>query len=508
MSRAHTPPVLEPADAHNAELVNQTHPPDWANPEPAERYNLVVVGAGTAGLVTAGAAATLGARVALVERHLMGGDCLVAGCVPSKALIRAARAADEVRRANRFGVHAPGGFSVDFAEVMARVRRVRAEIAPHDSARRFADLGADVFFGEGRFVDAETVAVGEKRLRFRHAVIATGASPAVPPIPGLAEAGYLTNETVWSLTERPARLAVIGGGPIGCELAQAFQRLGSRVALFEQGAQLMPKEDGDIAQRVHTALERDGVLVQTGSALQRVEPGKRVVYTQNGTEYVYDADAILVAAGRRPNVEGLGLDAAGVASTEKGVTVDDYLRTTNRRIFAAGDVASSYQFTHAADFAARTVIRNSLFGWLPGHARASKLLIPWVTYTDPEVAHVGLNERIAAERGVAIDTYTLSLEEHDRAMIDGATHGVLKLHTRQGSGRIVGGTYVAAHAGESIGVLTHAVQYGRTIGQLGKVIQPYPTTAELFRYMGDEASRRTLTPRLTALLRRFFAWQR
>ena len=348
---------LEPWDEHNQKLASAVHPPEWVNPEPDERYNLVVIGAGTAGLVTAAGAAGLGAKVALVERELMGGDCLNVGCVPSKALIRAARAAADVRDAGTFGVYVPEGVHVDFGAVMERMRRLRASISHADSAERFRSLGVDVFLGEGRFVDGSTVEVGGRHLRFRKAVIATGARAIVLPIPGLAEARPLTNETVFSLTELPRRLAVIGAGPIGCELAQVFTRFGSEVRLIEVMERILGREDPDAAKIVADALVRDGVDLACSRNVKRVEVrGSEKVLTVEceGETSEVVVDEILIGVGRAPNVECLNLEAVGVAFDPQGIVVDDRLRTTNPQIFSAGDVSSTYKFTHAADFLART----------------------------------------------------------------------------------------------------------------------------------------------------------
>ena len=425
--------AIDPWDVHNRTLVANVHPEDWTNPEPAGRYNLVVIGAGTAGLVTAAGAAGLGARVALVERGLMGGDCLNVGCVPSKGLIRAGRAVADVRGAGEFGVRVPPGASADFGAVMDRMRRLRAKISRLDSAARFRGLGVDVFFGAARFSGPDTVDVAGVTLRFKKAVIATGARAAEPPIPGLAEAGYLTNETVFSLTDLPRRLAVIGGGPIGCELAQAFARFGAQVSLLGGERQILPREDSDAAECVARALSRDGVDLRLGTRVERIERAgaARVIHvTSGGAAARLAADAILVAVGRAPNVEGLGLEDVGVAhDTRAGVAVDDRLRTTNPRIYAAGDVCSAHKFTHNSDAQARIVIQNALF---LGRARTSALTLPWCTYTDPEVAHVGLSEREAAARGIAVRTFVQELADVDRAVLDGEAEGFVKIHVRAG----------------------------------------------------------------------------
>lgn len=508
-------PQLLPDDAHNAELLTQVHPPGWKNPSPAPGYNLVVLGGGTAGLVTAAGAAGLGAKVALVERHLLGGDCLNYGCVPSKTLLRAARAVHDVREAARFGIHTPGGMVVDFAGVMERVRSLRASISHHDSAARFRDLGVDVFLGEGKFTGNVTVEVAGAALRFHSAVITTGARALVPEIPGLREAGFLTNETVWSLQELPRRLVILGGGPIGCELGQAFARLGSQVTLLHDKHMLLDKEDADAAALVQTALTRDGVEIVNQAQVIGVEgqtgEGKAIHYRRAGgsgepVAARVMADAILIATGRQPNVFGLGLEKAGVAfDTHAGVQVDDHLRTTNPRIFAAGDICSRHKFTHAADFAARTALQNALF---LGRKKASALTIPRATYTDPEVAAIGLTEREAAAQGVAVAKFVRDLKDVDRAKTDGDTDGFVKILVAAGSDRIVGATIVARHAGDLIGEVAVAMAGGMGLGRLASVIHPYPTHAEAIRQCGDACNRTRLTPLVKSLFERWLAWRR
>jgi pyruvate/2-oxoglutarate dehydrogenase complex dihydrolipoamide dehydrogenase (E3) component len=499
---------LEPWDEHNQVLVRNVHPADWRNPEPAPRYNLVVIGAGTAGLVTAAGAAGLGAKVALVERHLMGGDCLNMGCVPSKALLRAARAWAEVRDAAEHGVEVPSGSRVDFPSLMERMRRLRAQISKTDSAWRFRDLGVDVFLGDGRFTDPDTVEVEGKVLRFKKAVLATGARAVAPAIPGLAEAGFLTNETVFNLTALPRRLAVIGAGPIGCELAQAFARFGSRVYLIEAVHGILPAEDRDAADIVRASLGRDGVvLLCCGGDLRiaRDGDGKRLTLDSHGQHHDISVDQILVGVGRRPNVEDLGLETVGVTCDATGVRVNDRLQTTNRRIFAAGDVCSRYKFTHNSDFQARIVIQNALFF---GRAKASALTIPWCTYTDPEIAHVGLHEREAAARGIRTKTFVQALHDVDRAILDGETEGFVKIHVRDGTDTIVGATVVGRHAGEMLPELTLAMTHGLGLGKIASTIHTYPTQAEAIRRLGDQYNRTRLTPFLKKAFEKWLTWTR
>lgn len=497
-----------PFDEYNQALVSQVHPPDWVNPVPQACYDLVVIGAGTAGLVVAAGAAGLGLglKVALIERHLMGGDCLNVGCVPSKCMIRSSRVVAEIRDADRFGIQSPPSIEVDFAAVMARMRRLRAGISPHDSAERFQKLGVDVFLGQGQFTNKQTIVVADQVLRFKKAVIATGARASQPNIPGIEAAGYLTNETVFSLTERPDRLAVIGGGPIGSELAQAFQRLGSQVTLFHRGSHILDKEDADAAEIVQQTFKREGIQLLLNSKVTRIEKtvaGKQVYYTWNGQEQSIVVDEILVGAGRVPNVEGLNLDVVNVNyDPSQGVIVNDYLQTSNSNIYAAGDICMDWKFTHAADAAARIVIKNTLFSPFGlGRSKLSRLVMPWVTYTDPEIAHVGLYEHEAQQQGLSTNTITIPFDSVDRAIADGETAGFLKLLHQKGSDRILGATIVARHAGEMISEITTAIVNKIGLSQMSAVIHPYPTQAEAIKKAADAYRRTLLTPRSKALLR-------
>ena len=504
---------MEPMDEHNQALVNHVHPPAWENPTPAARYNLVVIGAGTAGLVTAAGAAGLGAKVALVERNLMGGDCLNVGCVPSKLLIRSGRAAAQFREAARFGVGAGAEPEVDFAAVMTRMRELRAGISHVDSAQRFRDeLGVDVFFGDAQFDGSGGVEVGGQTLRYKRAVIATGARASGLPIEGLEEAGYFTNETVFSLTERPRRLAVIGGGPIGCELAQAFRCLGSEVTLIEAMPQFLGREDPDAAAIVLRQMRADGLEVLLGTQTDRVsmEGAEKVLHVSNaeGSRSI-GVDAILLGVGRRPNIEGLNLESVGVRSEAWGIEVDDYMRTSNPAIYAAGDVCMRWKFTHAADFAARTVIQNALFSvGAFGRAKLSRLTMPWCTYTSPEIAHVGLYEREAEEAGLEVDTFMQPMSEVDRAIVDGDTDGFVKIHVRRGSDRIVGATIVAPNAGDLISEITLGMVNGVGLKGVAKTIHPYPTMADAIRKVGDQYNRSRLSPRVAGLMARWMSFRR
>jgi pyruvate/2-oxoglutarate dehydrogenase complex dihydrolipoamide dehydrogenase (E3) component len=498
-----------PKDEHNATLLSNVHPPDWQNPEPAKRYNLVVIGAGTAGLVTAAGAAGLGAKVALVEKHLLGGDCLNAGCVPSKCIIRSSRVMADIRGAKPFGIHVSEDREANFSSVMERMRRLRAQMSHHDSVKRFQELGVDVFLGEGRFSGSDTLEVLGKTIRFKKAVIATGTRAVEPPIEGLKEAGYLTNETVFSLTERPPLLVVFGAGPLGCELAQAFHRLGSKVTIVEMAPQFLTREDPDAASILANAFRRDGIDVRLNTKVRRVavsENKKKIYLNADGKEEIIDVDEILVGAGRSPNVEGLNLEAVGVEYDKKrGVVVNDYLQTTNPRIYAAGDICLDYKFTHTADVTARIVIQNALF---LGRKKLSALTIPWCTYTDPEIAHVGMYEKDAKTRGIEIDTFIQPLKEVDRAIADGEEEGFTKIHVKRGTDKILGATIVARHAGEMISEITLSMVGNMGLKTISNVIHPYPTQAEAIKHVADAYNRTRLTPFIKKLTSFWLSWTR
>jgi pyruvate/2-oxoglutarate dehydrogenase complex dihydrolipoamide dehydrogenase (E3) component len=492
-------------DAYDRQLMDYVHPPDWINPEPADIYDLVVIGAGTAGLVVAAGAAGLGLglKVALIERNLMGGDCLNFGCVPSKTIIRSSRVIGEIWRGQELGIRAEA-VEIDFGAVMERMRRIRAEISHNDSAARFQKLGVDVFLGDGKFASQDTISVADRILRFKKAVIATGARAATPQIPGLAEAGYLTNETVFSLVERPQRLAIIGGGPIGCELAQTFQRLGCEVVLLHNHRQILNKEDPEAAEILQQILIKEGVNLILDCQLQQVmttPQGKTITYSTNDRTDTITVDQILLGAGRTPNIESLNLGEVGVDFDPTGVKVNDYLQTTNPKIYAAGDVCMKWQFTHAADAAARIVIKNTLFSPFGlGKSKLSSLVMPWVTYTDPEIAHVGLSEHDAQQQGLQFATIKVEMSSVDRAITDGETAGFLKVIHRQGSDEILGATIVASHAGEMISEITTAMGNKIGLSKLSSVIHPYPTQADCIKKAADAYRRTLLTPHTKKLL--------
>ena len=499
---------IQPVDEYNRALVTNVHPLDWVNPQPAAVYDLVVIGAGTAGLVVAAGAAGLGLglKVALIEKNLMGGDCLNVGCLPSKCVIRSARVVADIRDASVFGINSSNDIDVDFGAVMERMRKIRSEISHHDSAERFRSLGVDVFLGSAQFVGGNAIAVNDTKLRFKKAVITTGARAAEPQITGLAEVGYLTNETVFSLVERPKRLVVIGGGPIGCELAQAFHRLGCEVTLLHKNTHLLDREDADAAEIVQQKFIDEGLNLILGCAIAKVEKtetGKLIHYQQNGTLNQIEVDEILVGSGRSPNTEGLNLEAVGVDyDKEHGVVVNDYLQTTNPRIYAAGDICMSWKFTHAADAAARIVIKNTLFSPFGlGKSKLSDLVMPWVTYTDPEIAHVGLYADESRAKGWETDEIKIPFSSVDRAIYDGETKGFVKILHQRGKDRILGATIVARHAGEMISEITLAIASKQGLNMLSSVIHSYPTQADAIRKAADAYRKTLLTQRTQSLLK-------
>lgn len=472
--------------------------------------NVVVIGAGSAGLVAALIAAGAKARTVLIEKGKMGGDCLNTGCVPSKTLIRSGRVMALLRRAGEYGIDGAGG-AVDFARVMARVREVIAAIEPHDSAERYTSLGVECVAGEARIESPWTVAVGGRVLRARSIIVATGARPAVPPVPGLEETGYLTSDTVWSLRELPRRLLVAGGGPIGCELAQAFRNLGSQVTLVDMADRILPREDDDVARVVAERFERDGIRMLAGRRMVRfgrADGGGFMEAERDGRRERVEFDQVLIATGRRPNVEGFGLEALDMPLTPDGaIEVDAAMRTAYPTIYACGDVAGPYQFTHMASFQAFHAAVNALLGnrW---RVRARYRAVPWATFTDPEVARVGLSEREAAERGVPFEVTRHPLDRLDRALAEGEACGFVKVLTAPGRDRILGAAIVGPQAGELIGEFVSAMTWGLGLKKIAATTHIYPTLLEANRFAANAWRSARLPERYFPLMARFFSWQR
>ena len=473
-------------------------------------YNVVVVGAGTAGLVTAAGTAGLGGRVALVERNLMGGDCLNFGCVPSKALISSARLVQRIRESEKWGLDQSEPQFV-FEKVFERMRARRAKIAPHDSQERFESLGVDVFHGEARFVLPHEVEVNGQRLRARNFVIATGSRAVVPKIKGIDSVPYFTNETIFDeLKRKPENMIVLGGGPIGCELAQTFRRLGVDVTIFQRGDQLLPREDRDVAEFVERRLINEGVRVVKNADARSVatsDTGKvalQLLDRQSGqlAEPTFFADALLVAAGRTPNLRSLDLKSVGIDTTERGVHVNDYLQTSQRHIYAVGDVVGPFLFTHMADAQGRVAVRNILVPFQFLRQKMDYSVVPWCTYTDPEVAHVGLGEKEAQRQNIDYDLFIVPLEDVDRAVVESEDGGFAKILTGKDSDKILGATIIAPHAGDLLHEFVLAMKARIGLGTIASTIHAYPTFAELARKAGDKYNKTRLTPRA----KKIFTW--
>ena len=469
-------------------------------------FDIVVIGGGAGGLVVAAGGASLGAKVALVEKHKMGGDCLNYGCVPSKTLLKSAKVAHLMRTAADYNIpaHAP---TTDIAHVMERVAGVIKGIEPNDSPERFRGLGVDVMFGDGKFTSPECFEVNGRRLTARTFVIATGSRPAVPPIPGINDVPFLTNETLFDLREQVPAMIIIGSGPIGCEMAQAFARLGTKVTVVDMAAQTMPREDPDLARVVQHQMEKEGVAFHFNANIVRIEGTRHdirmFIKDQSGAELSLQATHLLVAAGRRANVEGLGLEAAGVTLDKGRIVSDETLRTSNPRIFLCGDVAGGPQFTHVAGHHAGVLLRNLIFRmrW----AKPS-VHVPWCTYTDPELARIGLSEAEAVNNGVAHKVYKFGYEDIDRARTEGETEGFAKVITDQ-KGKILGAAIVGPHAGDVIHEYVLAVNKGMKLKELAAIIHIYPTFAEINKKVADQRLKEGLTPKSKAWIQRIFGLQ-
>jgi len=473
-----------PLDEHNALLLDNVHPRNRPNPDPTGIvYDLVAIGAGAGGLVSAKQTARRGGRSALIEEHLHGGDCLNVGCVPSKALIRAARAVKEVKNASKLGINVAGEVTVDFPFIMNRLRRLRAKISPADAVHITAGVGADVFNGRGVFTGPNTIEVNGKTLNFKKAVVATGGSPRVPPIPGLDSVPYMTNTTLFNLEELPKRFVVIGGGPIGMEMAQTFALFGSKVTVCDLSPKVLPREDAQAAAIIAAEAAEDGCEFELSitdlnfSMAGDDQPGVINVNFKraDGVEHTVPCDALLVATGRTPNVHGVGLEAAGVEFDARfGVKVDDLMQTTNPDVYSVGDCSSAWQFTHMAGTQAQMVIDNACFG---AEKKVSELIIPRCTYTSPEVAGTGKDENSLKADGVEYDTYFADLAGNDRSILEG-NEGFVKMLVAKDEATILGCTIVAESAGEMISEITLAIQAGVDMATIARTIHPYPTVAE------------------------------
>jgi len=472
--------------------------------------NLLVIGAGAAGLVSAYIASVTKAKVTLVEKHKMGGDCLNTGCVPSKAILRSAKIKSYIDRASEFGL-TDASAKVEFSDIMARVQRVIAKVEPHDSVERYTELGVDCVQGHAKLVSPWVAEVDGRQISARNIVIASGAKPFVPPIPGLRDIVFLTSDTIWQLSSLPKRLVVLGGGPIGCELTQAFSRLGAQVTQVEQAPRLMMREDSDVSTYVQRKFLTEGIDVQLGCRAERVEvrDGEKILVGRIGEDVVeIPFDQILVAVGRSANTQGLGLEKLGVRVTERGtVEVNDYLQSSIPNIYACGDVAGPYQFTHTAAHQAWYVAVNSLFGRLKKF-KVDYRVIPWATFTDPEVARVGLNEQEAVEQGVAFDVTRFDIDDLDRAIADEEDHGFIKVLTASGSDKILGVTIVGHHAGDAIAEYVQAMKYNLGLNKILSTIHIYPTLTESNKYVAGEWKKARTPQKLLGWVARYHAWQR
>jgi pyruvate/2-oxoglutarate dehydrogenase complex dihydrolipoamide dehydrogenase (E3) component len=477
----------ESAEAARADYLRRVRPPDWRNPDPQALYDLVILGGGPAGLAAAESARRRGRSVALIERDRLGGNSLNSGSIPSKAIIRAARVLSSLRDDEQFGVAAPDRPLADFSAAMARMRRVRTRIAEYHSAARLRASGIDVFFADARFREPHVVLAGGASLPFRKAIIATGARPQPSAIPGLQGIGYLTSESIFDLTELPRRLGVIGGGPLGCEMAQAFCRLGSQVTIVQSEPKFLPNEERDAAELLARSMSRDGVTTRLNTRVVgvRMQSGTRVLDTiDDDNKDAIEVDAIALGIGRLANVENLGLAAAGIDfEAARGISVDDFMCTTNGDVYAAGDVCFSHRFTHVAEAAARLAVHNA-FGGRTKHQ--SHLTIPWCTYCDPEIAHIGLHAREARRRSIPVKSFTIMMQDVDRAITDGLDDGFVKIYVREGTDQILGATIVASRASELINEMSVIMSAGIGMRRLATILHTYPTQSDAIRQAAME----------------------
>lgn len=483
--------------------------------------NLVVIGAGAAGLVSAYIAAAIKAKVFLIEKHRMGGDCLNTGCVPSKALIRAAKLRYQIQRAPEFGVNVEN-VAVDFARVMSRVKQVVADVEPHDSVERYSDLGVDCLQGEAKILSPHVVMVGDRKISTRHIIVATGARPAIPPIPGLSEVDYLCSDNLWDLDELPQKLLVLGGGPIGCELAQAFARLGSDVTIVDMAEKLLPRADNDVSRLLQTQFEREGIQLELNAKVVAVVKGQdaldqnttdfgqqdQVKISQSGLKKTIAFDKILVAVGRQANTSGFGLEELGVTLKKNGtVNVDGYMRTNIKNILACGDVAGPYQFTHTASHQAWYASVNALFSGIKKF-KADYSVIPWVIFTDPEVAHVGASESELNAQKIDFEIVKYDLEDLDRAIADGENYGFVKVLVKKGKDKILGATIVGSHAGEILAEFVAAMKNKQGLNSILATIHSYPTWSEANKYAAGVWKKNNAPQTILAWLARYHEFRR
>ncbi len=469
-------PAAQKEKPNNEDVfLRRVRPKLWQNPTPRDTYDFVILGAGPAGIAAAESAARLGVTVALIERNRIGGNSLNSGSVPSKSIIRSARVYSALREAEKFGAPTPSETPLDFEKVMSRMRWIRTRISEHHSVDKLAALGVDVFFGDARFESTDTFLVGPALLRFKKALVATGARPRSPDIPGLDDIGYRTSATIFEMNELPRRLAVIGGGPLGCEMAQAFCRLGSHVTIVQNDPKFLPREERNAAEILSRSMARDGVEIRLNTTVvgAHIANGCTVLETvNNDVKSDIEADAILLSIGRVPNVEELGLNNAGIAFDHgKGLKVDDFLRTTNSNVYAAGDVCMALKFTNVAQATGRMAAQNALSG---GQERQSQLTMPWCTYCDPEIAHVGLHVWEARQQSIPIKSFTVMMHDVDRAITEGLDAGFVKIHVAEGTDRILGATIVASRASELVNEMSVIMSAGVGMNELAKIIHTSP----------------------------------
>ncbi len=466
------------------QLNEQVFPPNWVNPEAKGEYDLLVIGGGPGGMTAAITAQSLGARTALVEKEHLGGECFNYGCIPSKAFLHSSRLAKRVKEASEYGVEVSQGWKVEFKKVIQRVHALQLFLAPNDSVTRLKNLGLDLFLGEGRFTGRREVEVAGQKIRFKKAIISTGTQPIPLNVPGIGFSDYLTNQNVFNLSELPRRLAVFGAGPIGCELSQAFLHLGSEVYLITRGTHLLPRDDEMASERLQNVFEKEGMKLLKQTKLLRVEKkGKEKLLYLDSQKEPLVVDEILVAIGRKPAVESLNLESGQVTyDLKSGIQVDDYLKTTNPDIYGAGDSSSRFKFTHLSIDLNKIAVNNALNG---DREKASALVVPWATYTEPEVAHIGLQEAEVKALGIPFEVVTIEMSNVDRAILDGETVGFAKLIVREGEEQILGATIMAAHAGEMISELSVAMNSVNGLTSLLKAIHPFPTQSQVLRMAAE-----------------------